>query len=166
MTTTDAPRVIAILMNESESWDSDSPIYQLSPVAFGLALAAKKNAPWLIVIRKDQIRLYSGRDGVGVGQKGQADTYLEIDLAALDTEYSALLLLVFSAEALSEGGSTEQILAESGKYATDLGVRLRDRIYEIPLPDFGGAGRPYSQAAVLQTDEGAEGPEGGAPFLQ
>jgi len=134
MAASDAPRAIAILINDDDFFESNSSLYQISPVAFGLALAAKKNAPWLIVLRKDQIRLYPGTDGVGVGQKGQADTYLELDLAALDQDYAALLPLIFSADALSVDGSTDQILAESGKYAANLGVRLRDRIYENVVP--------------------------------
>jgi hypothetical protein len=88
--TNDAPRAIAVLMRDEESFDSESHFYQKSPVAFGLALAAKKNAPWLTLLRRDQIRLCPGRDGVGVGQKGQADTYSEIDLAAIDPDYAAL----------------------------------------------------------------------------
>src|SRR5690606_17486501 len=46
----------------------------------------------------------------------------------------ALLPLIFSAEALDEGGSAQQILDGSGKYAADLGSRLRDRVYLGVIP--------------------------------
>jgi len=89
---------------------------------------------WVIVMRQTTLRLYPGRDGVGVGQRGQSETYFELDLAFLDDEFAALLPLVFSAEALEKGGSTDQILDGSGRYAADLGTRLRDRVYLDVVP--------------------------------
>ena len=77
----DASRAVAVLLDDTEQFDSKSPRLQLSPVAYGLAVAAQQEVPWLVVLRKDQIRLYSGRDGVGVGSKGQVETYFEIDLS-------------------------------------------------------------------------------------
>lgn len=131
---TSASRAVAVLLDESEHFDRTSPSYQLSPVAFGLKVAAQHDVPWLLVLRQDQIRLYPGRDGVGVGQKGQTETFFEIDLAAIDAEYAALLPLVFSAVALEPDGSAQQILDGSGRYAAALGVRLRERIYEGVVP--------------------------------
>ena len=129
------PRAVAILLKEDEHFDSKSNRFQLSPVAFGLAMAARQELPWLVVLRKDQIRLYPGRDGVGVGSKGQAETYFEIDLATVETEFAALLPLIFSAEALAADGFAESLLAESARYATELGNRLRERIYEEVVPE-------------------------------
>jgi len=86
-TATDASRAVAVLLDETEQFDSKSPRFQLSPVAYGLAVAAQQEVPWLVVLRKDQIRLYPGRDGVGVGSKGQAETYFEIDLSTVDAGY-------------------------------------------------------------------------------
>lgn len=131
---TPASRAVAVLLDESEHFDRTSPSYQLSPVAFGLKVAAQHDVPWLLVLRQDQIRLYPGRDGIGVGQKGQTETFFEIDLAAIDAEYCALLPLVFSAGALEPDGSAQQILDGSGRYAAALGVRLRERIYEGVVP--------------------------------
>lgn len=90
--------------------------------------------PWLVVLRKDQIRLYPGRDGVGVGSKGQAETYCEVDLATVDANYAGLLPLIFTADALAPGGSIDQLLNESSRYATQLGARLRERIYNGIVP--------------------------------
>jgi len=127
-------RAIAVLLDASEDFDANSPRYQLSPVAYGLGVAMNQEIDWLIALRGDQIRLYPGRDGIGVGQKGQAETFLELDLAALDTGYMALLPLVFSAEALSPGGTTQQLLDDSARFAAALGTRLRDRIYIEVVP--------------------------------
>lgn len=133
-TPTDASRAVAVLLDDAEQFDSKSPRFQLSPVAYGLAVAAQQEVPWLVVLRKDQIRLYPGRDGVGVGSKGQAETYFEIDLSTVDATYAALLPLIFTADALAVHGTTDQLLDESTRYATELGERLRERIYEEIIP--------------------------------
>lgn len=131
---TGSRRAIAVLLDESEHFDQRSPRYQLSPVAHGLELAKREDVQWVIVMRQTNLRLYPGRDGVGVGQRGQSETYFELDLAFLDDDFGALLPLVFSAEALEKGGSTDQILDGSGRYAADLGTRLRDRVYLDVVP--------------------------------
>lgn len=127
-------RAIAVLLDESENFDQKSAKYQLSPVAHGLEIAGREDVPWVIVLRKDTLRLYPGRDGVGVGQRGQSETYFELDLAFVDSEFAGLLPLIFSAEALEKDGSAEEILRGSGKYAAELGTRLRDRVYEGVVP--------------------------------
>lgn len=128
------PRGVAVLLDDSEQFDAKTQRFQLSPVAFGLAVAARQEVPWLVVLRKDQIRLYPGRDGVGVGSKGQAETYFEVDLSTIDSEYAALLPLIFSASALSAGGTADELLRDSARYATELGARLRERIYDEVVP--------------------------------
>jgi len=128
------PRAVAVLLDDSEQFDTKTQRFQLSPVAFGLALATRQELPWLVVLRKDQIRLYPGRDGVGVGSKGQAETFFEVDLSTIDQEYAALLPLIFSATALTNDGTAEDLLRDSGRYATELGRRLRERIYDEIVP--------------------------------
>mgnify|MGYP000943709391 CR=1 FL=1 len=128
------PRAVAVLLDDSEQFDTKTQRFQLSPVAFGLALASRQELPWLVVLRKDQIRLYPGRDGVGVGSKGQAETFFEVDLSTVDEEYAALLPLIFSADALTRDGTAEELLRDSGRYATELGRRLRERIYDEIVP--------------------------------
>lgn len=128
------PRAVAVLLDDSEHFDTKTQRFQLSPVAFGLAVASRQEIPWLVVLRKDQIRLYPGRDGVGVGSKGQADTFFEIDLSTIDSELAALLPLVFSANALVVDGTADELLRDSARYATELGARLRERIYDEIVP--------------------------------
>ena len=152
---TEAPRAVAVLMDDTEQFDTKSPRFQLSPVAWGLNVAARQGVPWLIVLRKDQIRLYPGKDGVGVGQKGQVETFFEIDLSAIDEEHAALLPLIFSADALEQGGSAKQILDASGKYASELGIRLRERVYGDVVPELSKAIAKQLPQLGLATD--AEG---------
>lgn len=128
------PRAVAVLLDDTEHFDAKTSRFQLSPVAFGLAIASRQEVPWLVVLRKDQIRLYPGRDGVGVGSKGQAETFFEVDLSTVDTEYAALLPLIFSAGALAADGTAEELLRDSSRYATELGARLRERIYDEIVP--------------------------------
>lgn len=128
------PRAVAVLLDDTEQFDAKTQRFQLSPVAFGLAVASRQEVPWLVVLRKDQIRLYPGRDGVGVGSKGQAETYFEVDLSTIDAHYAALLPLIFSASALTTDGTADELLRDSGRYATELGARLRERIYDEIVP--------------------------------
>ena len=100
----------------------------------GLRTAARHEVPWLVVLRGSQIRLYPAKPGVGVGQKGQADTWFEMDLAVVDEEQAALLPLVFSAAALAANGSTQELLDGSSQFAVELGARLRDRVYDQVIP--------------------------------
>lgn len=128
------PRAVAVLLDESEHFDAKSPRYQLTPIAFGLAVAQRQGLPWVIGLRKDAIRLYPGTVGVGVGQKGQVETFFEIDLSSIDDAQAALLALVFSAAALAKDGTTDELLRDSARYAIGLGLRLRQRIYEEVVP--------------------------------
>lgn len=133
-TATGPRRAVAVLLKEDEQFDQKSATYQLTPVAKALELAGREDVPWVIAVRKSTLRLYPGRDGVGVGQRGQSETYFELDLALLAPEQAALLTLIFSAAALDANGSAQQILDGSSKYAADLGTRLRDRVYEGVVP--------------------------------
>lgn len=127
-------RAVAVLLDRGESWDAASDRFELSPVAFGLREAAEREAPWLIVIADDRVRLYSGKPGVGVGHQGQVDTYFQLDLTVAGDDQIGLLPLVFSAEALAAGGSAQELLDGSANYSTELGSRLRERIYEHVVP--------------------------------
>ena len=134
-TGTPQSKAVAILLDETEQFDATSARHTgISPVAFGLNVAARQGVPWLFVLRKDQIRIYPAKDGVGVGQKGQVETYLEIDLAAIDSESAGLLTLIFSADALEPDGTANDLLQGSQLFASQLGSRLRERIYEHVVP--------------------------------
>jgi hypothetical protein len=147
-------RVIAILLEDSENFESPSGRFPSSPVAWGLSIAAEHNVPWLIMLKKDQIRLHPGRDGIGVGQKGQAETFLELNLAQIDSDHLALLPLIFSAQSLEAGGEVQTILDESSKFAVVLGARLRERVYEsvVPSISIAVAKKMQQQGKLLDSD--------------
>lgn len=130
----DVNRVVAILLDQNETFEGRTDRFQASPVEWGLMVAAERKAPWVIALREDQIRLYPALDGVGVGQKSQVETYFEIDLLAIDDDKLGFLELIFTATALESGGTAEQLLEESHRFATSLGLRLRERVYESVVP--------------------------------
>lgn len=136
-------RAIAILLDESEVFDRPSPRFgvgannggtSVTPVTHGLTLAKRDELGWLIVLRGAQIRLYPASPDVGVGRKGQGETYAELDLALLAPTEAAYLTLFFAPQALARGGTVDQIIASSENFAADLGKRLRNRVYEDVVP--------------------------------
>ena len=128
-------RAIAVLLNEDELFDRPAARFgAVSPIQHGLHLATQENLPWLIVLRSATIRLYPANPDVGVGRKGQSETYVELDLALLTAEESGYLMLLFSPAALVPNGTVAQILESSANFAADLGARLRDRIFRDVVP--------------------------------
>lgn len=128
-------RAVAVLLQDTEGFDAESARFAISPIAYGIKVAARQGIPWLIVARGSQIRLYPAKPNIGVGRKGQAETYFELDLALLTEETAGFLALVFSSDALDEGGSAEQILGSSAQYAVGLSERLRAKVYDQVVPD-------------------------------
>lgn len=128
------PRAVAVLLEETEAFDAESSRFAVSPIAYGLSVAMREAVPWLVVERGSQLRLYPARPNVGVGRKGQAETYFELDLALLTEETAGFLPLVFSGAALDEGGSAEELLGSSAQYAVGLSERLRAKVYDQVVP--------------------------------
>lgn len=139
-------RAVAVLLQDTEGFDAESARFAVSPIAYGIKVASRQGIPWLIVARGSQIRLYPAKPNVGVGRKGQAETYFELDLALLTDETAGFLSLVFSSDALDEGGSAEQILGASAQYAVGLSERLRTKVYDHVVPDLS-----LAVASQLQT---------------
>ncbi len=131
---TDATRAVAVLLEDQETFNTKSDRFLQSPVSHGLSVAQAKEVPWLVALKGSQIRLYSAKANQGVGRKGQAETYLEIDLAVIDDHYKPLVPLIFSADALGPKGTTDEFLRDSSRFAVSLGKRLRTRVYEEVVP--------------------------------
>jgi hypothetical protein len=128
------PRAVAVLLDEDESFDGDSTRFSVSPVAYAVSIAQKHELPWVMILRGSQLRLYPARAELGVGRKGLAETFFEVDLALVTQETAGYLSLVFSAKALAVGGSTAEILSGSVQYAVELGERLRFQVYDQIVP--------------------------------
>ena len=135
-----AKRVVAVFLDEGEGFEDPAKRFNgISAVSNALALADRENLPWVVLTRGRQIRLYSARPDVGVGRKGRAETFVEVNLALLPQEAAGYLSLLFSPEALTEGGTFEQILEASADHAAALGQRLRERVYFEAVPNLAKA---------------------------
>jgi len=141
--------VVAILLTADENFEGKTHRFQSSPVTWALKVASDKNIKWVIAVKKGSIRLYPAKDGLGVGQRGQVETFFELDLDLLDESNAGFLSLVFSEKALKSGGLTEELLSQSARYSTSLGERLRDRIYLDVVPDLSKA---VAKAVITGSD--------------
>lgn len=132
----DKKLALAVLLNPAESPDMQSDRFpEMSPISYALTIADRENLKYVIICHGPKIRLYPTGKGVGVGQRGRAETYIECHTGLLRDTEAAHLWLLFSADALIEGGSLEDLLAESQRFAGSLAENLRDRIYEYVVPN-------------------------------
>ena len=129
------PHAIAVMLDEREAFDANSQRFTVSPVAYGLGMAERQGVPWLIILRGTQVRLYPARIDLGVGRKGLAETFCEVDLPQLTLDNAGYLSLIFSASALEDGGTAHQIMKASSLFAVALGERLREKVYDDIIPD-------------------------------
>lgn len=135
LTAAGTDQAVAIFLDEGETFEDPGNRFDGStPVSHALALADRRRLPWVLLTRGRQIRLYSARPDVGVGRKGRAETYIELNLALLPEDSAGYLSLIFGADALADGGTLDQILESSGRFSADLGQRLRDRVYYDVVP--------------------------------
>ena len=126
---------VAVFCDDNEPFEAPSSRFDnTSPVSRALALADRENLDWVVLTRASEIRLYAVRPDVGVGRKGRAETFVELNLSLLSRDQAGYLPLLFSAEALIAGGSLHKILDDSADYAAGLAERLRDRIYHETVP--------------------------------
>lgn len=126
----------AVILLDHETFDVPLARFKnTNVVTFGLALARRENLPWLIVVAGSRVRLYPADPDVGVGRKGQTQTFFELDLGVLPVDRAGYLSLVFSPQGLADGGTVHQLLKDSGRFATGLAERLRARIYEDVIPN-------------------------------
>src|SRR5262249_3723938 len=94
----------------------------------------RENVSYVLTVQGGRLRLYPVKLGVGVGRRGRTETYLEVHTGFLPDDRAAYLWLLFSGEALAEGGTLAQLLEESRRFAGELAVRLRERIYGAVMP--------------------------------
>ena len=126
---------VAVFCDDNEPFEAPSSRFDnTSPVSRALALADRENLDWVVLTRASEIRLYAVRPDVGVGRKGRAETFVELNLSLLSRDQAGYLPLLFSAQALIAGGSLHKILDDSADYAAGLAERLRDRIYHETVP--------------------------------
>ena len=126
---------LAVLLERTDTPEAGSPRFgNLSPVSYALSKADQENLDWVVVVQGDRLRLYPTSSDVGVGRRGRAETYVELQTTVLPDERLGYLTLLFSADALQKDGSVERLLDDSKRFASSLADRLRDRIYNDVVP--------------------------------
>ena len=126
---------VAVFCDEDEPFEAPSSRFDnTSPVSRALALADQHRVDWVVLTRSSEIRLYAARPDTGVGRKGRAETFVELNLSLVPTELAGYLHLLFSAEALTDNGTFDQILERSADFVAELAVRLRERVYHQTVP--------------------------------
>jgi len=126
---------VAVLLRRDESPELRTERFSnLSPVSHALTVADRENLPYVVIQQGSKIRVYPVEMGVGVGQRGRAETYVQCDTALLRDDDAAYLWLLCSAYALSDPGGLADLLEASGRFSGELAKRLRDRVYESVVP--------------------------------
>jgi len=126
---------VAVFLDRSESPDiANTRFTGVSPASYALSRAGDEGLDWVIVTVGAMLRLYPVHPSVGVGRRGRTQTFVELHLGLLPVERAAYLWDLFSAEALVPSGTLEQLLADSARYGSGLGTRLRERIYQHVIP--------------------------------
>ena len=126
---------VAVLLARDESPDLSGERFSgLSPISYALAVADREGVPWVVVQHGAKVRVHPAHPGVGVGRRGRTETYVECHAGLLPDADAAYLWLLCSADALASGGTLEQILDASSRFAGDLAERLRERVYQSVVP--------------------------------
>lgn len=126
---------VAVFCDEDEPFEAPSNRFDnTSPVSRALALADQHRVDWVILTRSSEIRLYAARPDTGVGRKVRAETFVELNLSLVPNELAGYLHLLFSADALADNGTLDQILEHSADFVAELAVRLRERVYHQTVP--------------------------------
>jgi len=131
----DRKTALAVMLQEQESIEFIGGHFdQDSPVSYAFRKADHEGLKWIIFTQGNRIRLYANDLNVGVGQRGRTETYIECQPWLLSDDHLHYLWLLYSAGALTPGGSLHQLLEGSTRYAGDLAKRLRERIYKRVIP--------------------------------
>jgi len=128
-------QAVAVFLQETEQADQPAARFEnQTPVTYALSHADRDNLPWVVAVRGGTIRLYSTSTSGAAGQRGRAETFVELNLPLLASEQAGYLLLLFSSSALAEGGMITEIQQASSDYASELSARLRERAYKEVVP--------------------------------
>lgn len=148
---------VAVFLDQNEVPEQVlSRFENVSPVSYAINRADLENAPYVILTTPTSIRIYPTKIGVGVGQRGRTETFVEAHLDILTPADAGYLWLLFSADAVKEHGTLEDILEKSTDYRASLGARLRSRVYEDVVPKLATAlakARSIKRPTAAQLEE-------------
>ena len=99
-----------------------------------MSIARKENLPYLIIKSGGLLRIYPVDSTKGIGSRGRTETFVEINTSILTEEYSGLLWLIFSGNALKSKGTLNDLIESSSRYGAELAKGLRSRVYNQVIP--------------------------------
>jgi hypothetical protein len=127
---------VAVVLQAGESPDIEAERFNgLSPVSYAMAVADRHRLPYVMVCQGPKLRLYPVGINVGVGRRGRTETFLELHTGLLRDDHAGYLWALVSQEALAPGGMLDHLLEESRRFAGELAVELRKRVYDHVVPD-------------------------------
>ena len=85
-----------------------------------MSIARKENLPYLIIKSGGLLRIYPVDSTKGIGSRGRTETFVEINTSILTEEYSGLLWLIFSGNALKSKGTLNDLIESSSRYGAEL----------------------------------------------
>ncbi|MCS7303598.1 MAG: hypothetical protein NZ602_00620, partial [Thermoguttaceae bacterium] len=131
----DRPVAVGVLLQPDERPDQNLGRFNgLSPVSYAIHVAERHNIRFVVMQQGGMLRIYPASIDVGVGRRGRTETYVELHLDLLRDEQAGYLWQIFSAEALVPGGRLDKLLQDSERFAGDLAVNFRKRIYNEVVP--------------------------------
>ncbi len=126
---------LAVLLNDNEIPEVGNDRFNnMSPVSYALTKADKEKLPWVVMVKGERIRLYNTKN-IGVGRRGRTETYIECQSSLMASKDLGLIWMLFSSDALKDGGTINSIIEQSKRFAADVADKLRDRIYDIVIPE-------------------------------
>ena len=94
-------QAVAVFLQDTEQADQPAARFEnQTPVTYALTNADRDNLPWVVAVRGGVIRLYSTSTSGAAGQRGRAETFVELNLTLLPSERAGYLHLLFSSVAL------------------------------------------------------------------
>ena len=126
---------VAVLLQPEELPDQNLERFNgFSPVSYAISVAERKNLRFVVLVQERMVRLYPAQIGMGVGQRGRTETYIELHLDLVRQDQAGYLWTLFSGEALVPEGFLDQLLRDSQRFAGDLAENFRERIYREVVP--------------------------------
>lgn len=135
------PVALAVFLYEEEDFDRPSPRHRdLSPVANALGEADNTDGVDFVIIgRGATLRLYMANLESKYGRPGRAAAFVEVNLDLLAPNQKKLLPKLFGPASLQadpkQGRSVPALLEQTSRFASDLGNRLKERVYQRVLPE-------------------------------
>lgn len=133
----DGSRVgVAVVLQADEAPDIEANRFNgLSPVTYAMAVADREALRYVFVCQGLKVRLYPVGLQVGVGRRGRTETFVEMHTGLIPNANAGYIWALLSHAALKPGGTLDELLAESRRFAGELATQLRERIYDRVIPE-------------------------------